>query len=263
MQPHCSHSSHENVTPSWPVIVKNSPYPSGHEPTLKKTYSKFAPLRGRASDNKTQKSDMRFLIGHANFFVGLVLKVNEHHLTIICTVTWNNFVSASKTVCRQALCRSYMMMRCIGVFRLLIFMSLPQLNLMSFLPGNNMAWWLQQIPCWCKRFGSDGSEFDVLCIWNNNNCPRRCRNFGHIPTFVIKRGKIIISSFIALSIGDTNLLQIYLSCHKGSEKPPLKVCLFPRPLNEGGLFDPLILWVTHILFLPAMLPLSHTLRSQE
>ena len=33
---------------------------------------------------------------------------------------------------------------------------------------------------------------------------------------------------------------IYLSCHKGSEKPPLKVCLFPRPLNEGGLFDPLI-----------------------
>ena len=111
---------------------------------------------------------------------------------------------------------------------------------MSFLSGNNLAWWLQQIPCWCKRFGSDGSEFDVLCIWNNNNCPRRCRNFGHIPTFVIKRGKIIISSFIALSIGDTNLLQIYLSCHKGSEKPPLKVCLFPRPLNEGGLFNPLI-----------------------
>ena len=78
---------------------------------------------------------------------------------------------------------------------------------MSFLSGNNLAWWLQQIPCWCKRFGSDGSEFDVLCIWNNNNCPRRCRNFGHIPTFVIKRGKIIISSFIALSIEDTNLLQ--------------------------------------------------------
>ena len=167
---------------------------------------------------------------------------------------------------------------------------------MSFLSGNNMAWWLQQIPCWCKRFGSDGSEFDVLCIWNNNNCPRRCRNFGHIPTFVIKRGKIIISSFIALSIvhftvvclvakplnrskakgdlvmiqtlllfkckllcyhanwilvsittrspsaslqikglatkyttvkwpiEDTNLLQIYLSWHKGSKKPPLKVC---------------------------------------
>ena len=96
---------------------------------------------------------------------------------------------------------------------------------MSFLSGNNLAWWLQQIPCWCKRFGSDGSEFDVLCIWNNNNCPRRCRNFGHIPTFVIERGKIIISAFIALSIEDTNLLQIYLSCHKGFKKPPWREVL--------------------------------------
>ena len=33
---------HPMAHPYWPVIVKNPPYPSGHEPTYRKTYSKFS-----------------------------------------------------------------------------------------------------------------------------------------------------------------------------------------------------------------------------
>lgn len=62
--------------------------------------------------------------------------------------------------------------------------------------GNNMAWWLQQIPCWSEGPGSHGSEFDILCFWDNNHCSGRCRNYGYIPAFVIKRGKTVLKIFI-------------------------------------------------------------------
>ena len=48
--------------PYWPVIVKNPPYPSGHEPTYRKRTASSLSLRGRVSDNETQGSNLRFLI---------------------------------------------------------------------------------------------------------------------------------------------------------------------------------------------------------
>ena len=60
---------HPMAHPYWPVIVKNPPYPSGHEPTFRKNLQQvLCHSEVGVSDNETQRSNLRFLIWDSDFF---------------------------------------------------------------------------------------------------------------------------------------------------------------------------------------------------